>query len=78
MFLTLVNIVFGRFNVEKSSITILNPLVMRSKHDAATANFGVPNYGGYMIGTSSTPVKELLDATLLAKLSNPSSLVLPS
>jgi len=24
---------------------------MRSKHDAAIANFGVPNYGGYMIGS---------------------------
>ncbi|ESQ33748.1 hypothetical protein EUTSA_v10007059mg [Eutrema salsugineum] len=46
-----VNGVFGRFIVEKSSVTILNPLAMRSKHDAAIANFGVPNYGGYMIGS---------------------------
>lgn len=43
--------VFGRFIVEKSSVTILSPLAMRSKHDAAIANFGVPNYGGYMIGS---------------------------
>ncbi|KAH0911134.1 hypothetical protein HID58_034455 [Brassica napus] len=46
-----VNGVFGRFIVEKSSVTILSPLAMRSKHDAAIANFGVPNYGGYMIGS---------------------------
>ncbi|KAF3589708.1 hypothetical protein F2Q69_00028615 [Brassica cretica] len=45
------NGVFGRFIVEKSSVTILSPLAMRSKHDAAIANFGVPNYGGYMIGS---------------------------
>lgn len=54
LFLTLtivVNGVFGRFIVEKSSVTILSPLAMRSKHDAAIANFGVPNYGGYMIGS---------------------------
>ncbi|CAH8382655.1 unnamed protein product [Eruca vesicaria subsp. sativa] len=48
---TMINVVFGRFIVEKSSIKILRPVAMRSKYNAAIANFGVPNYGGYMIGS---------------------------
>lgn len=43
--------------VEKSSISILEPFDLRSKHDAAIGNFGVPDYGGSMIGTVVYPDK---------------------
>lgn len=41
--------------VEKSSISILDPSDIRSKHDAAIGNFGVPDYGGSMAGTVVYP-----------------------
>ncbi|PIN24282.1 putative protein, contains PA domain [Handroanthus impetiginosus] len=47
----------SRFVVEKSSIRVVSPYDMRSKHDAAIANFGVPNYGGSMTGTLLYPQK---------------------
>lgn len=43
--------------VEKSSISVLNPLDLRSKHDAAIGNFGVPDYGGSMVGSIVYPQK---------------------
>lgn len=49
-------IVEGRFVVEKSSIRVISPYDLRSsKHDAAIANFGVPGYGGSMIGSVVYP-----------------------
>ncbi|KAM7524750.1 hypothetical protein LguiA_014652 [Lonicera macranthoides] len=49
-------IVEGRFVVEKSSIRVISPYDLRSsKHDAAIANFGVPGYGGSMIGSLVYP-----------------------
>lgn len=47
----------GRFVVEKSSISVLSPIDLRSKHDAAIGNFGVPDYGGSMVGTVVYPQK---------------------
>ncbi|KAL0363778.1 UNVERIFIED_CONTAM: Vacuolar-sorting receptor 6 [Sesamum calycinum] len=47
----------SRFVVEKSSISVLSPYDLRSKHDAAIANFGVPDYGGSMVGTLLYPQK---------------------
>ncbi|GAB4829476.1 Vacuolar-sorting receptor 6 [Ancistrocladus abbreviatus] len=47
----------GRFVVEKSSITVISPYSMRSKHDGAIGNFGVPQYGGSMIGSVVYPSK---------------------
>ncbi|KAL1833848.1 hypothetical protein ACET3Z_003499 [Daucus carota] len=41
----------GRFVVEKESIRVLSPYKLRSKHDAAIGNFGVPEYGGSMVGS---------------------------
>ncbi|XP_047313130.1 vacuolar-sorting receptor 6-like [Impatiens glandulifera] len=49
--------VLGRFVVEKSGISVLSPYDLRSKHDGAIANFGVPNYGGSMIGSLIYPQK---------------------
>ncbi|XP_047308009.1 vacuolar-sorting receptor 6-like [Impatiens glandulifera] len=47
----LVDSVLGRFVVEKNSISILSPSDLQSKHDGAIANFGVPDYGGSMVGS---------------------------
>ncbi|KAG7963785.1 hypothetical protein I3843_09G135000 [Carya illinoinensis] len=47
----------ARFVVEKSSITVLSPMSMCSKHDGAIANFGVPDYGGYLAGSLVYPDK---------------------
>lgn len=47
----------GRFVVEKSSISVLSPVDLRSKHDAAIGNFGVPDYGGSMVGSVVYPKK---------------------
>ncbi|XP_050234397.1 vacuolar-sorting receptor 6-like [Mercurialis annua] len=49
--------VLGRFVVEKSSISVLSPLSLRSKHDSAIGNFGVPDYGGFMVGSALFPDK---------------------
>lgn len=51
------NCVIGRFIVEKSSISVLSPLRLRSKHDSAIGNFGIPEYGGFMIGSILYPDK---------------------
>lgn len=47
----------ARFVVETSSITIVSPDKMRAKRDGAIGNFGVPAYGGYMMGTVVYPKK---------------------
>ncbi|KAL1537531.1 Vacuolar-sorting receptor 6 [Salvia divinorum] len=47
----------SRFVVEKSSISVVSPSDRRSKHDAAIANFGVPDYGGSLTGTLVYPDK---------------------
>ncbi|XP_042028630.1 vacuolar-sorting receptor 6-like isoform X2 [Salvia splendens] len=47
----------SRFVVEKSSISVVSPFDKRSKHDAAIANFGVPDYGGSLTGTLVYPDK---------------------
>ncbi|GAA0172927.1 extracellular matrix structural protein [Lithospermum erythrorhizon] len=47
----------GRFVVEKSSISVVSPYDIRSKHDAAIGNFGVPDYGGSMVGSVVYPEK---------------------
>ncbi|KAK3003160.1 hypothetical protein RJ639_018926 [Escallonia herrerae] len=41
----------ARFVVEKSSISVIAPYDLRSKHDGAIGNFGVPDYGGSMVGS---------------------------
>ncbi|ESQ52104.1 hypothetical protein EUTSA_v10016381mg [Eutrema salsugineum] len=46
-----VNGVSAIFFVQKSSLTVLNSWAMGAKHDAAIATFGIPSYGGFMIGS---------------------------
>ena len=43
--------------MEKNSISVLAPLDMRSKHDGAIGNFGIPEYGGSMVGSVVYPQK---------------------
>eukprot|EP01018_Ginkgo_biloba_P009082 Gb_38952 [translate_table: standard] len=49
--------VFGRFVVEKNSISVISPDSMTGKHDSAIGNFGVPEYGGTMVGKVVYPEK---------------------
>lgn len=55
--LFLLTYVEGRFVVEKNSISILSPHKLRGKHDGAIGNFGLPNYGGYIVGSLVYPDK---------------------
>lgn len=48
-------VVEARFVVEKESISVLNPEEMRSKRDGSIANFGLPDYGGFLIGSVVYP-----------------------
>ena len=43
--------------VETESIRVLSPLSMRGKHDGAIGNFGVPDYGGFIVGSVVYPEK---------------------
>ncbi|KAL8159110.1 hypothetical protein V2J09_000647 [Rumex salicifolius] len=49
------DVVYGRFVVEKNSISVIAPDDLKSSHDAAIGNFGVPEYGGSMIGSVTYP-----------------------
>lgn len=40
----------ARFVVEKGSLSVLAPEQLQARHDSAIANFGVPDYGGTMMG----------------------------
>lgn len=51
------NHVHARFVVETESIRVLSPLSMRGKHDGAIGNFGVPDYGGFIVGSVVYPDK---------------------
>eukprot|EP00262_Sarcandra_glabra_P000226 TRINITY_DN10301_c0_g1_i1.p1 TRINITY_DN10301_c0_g1~~TRINITY_DN10301_c0_g1_i1.p1 ORF type:complete len:622 (+),score=76.84 TRINITY_DN10301_c0_g1_i1:239-2104(+) len=52
---TIISSGYCKFNVEKSSISVLSPENLKSKHDSAIGNFGIPNYGGTMMGTVFYP-----------------------
>ncbi|XP_044497330.1 vacuolar-sorting receptor 6-like isoform X1 [Mangifera indica] len=49
--------VCARFVVEKSSLSVLSPLSLRGKYDSALGNFGVPDYGGFLVGSVVYPEK---------------------
>lgn len=46
--------------VEKSSVSVLSPSKYKSKHDSAIANFGIPDYGGSIIGVVVRPSKNVM------------------
>nr|KYP60200.1 Vacuolar-sorting receptor 7 [Cajanus cajan] len=50
-------LVDARFVVEKSSITVLSPHKLRAKRDGAIGNFGLPDYGGFILGSVVYPDK---------------------
>ncbi|KAJ4976167.1 hypothetical protein NE237_001273 [Protea cynaroides] len=47
--------VYARFVVEKNSISVLAPESIRSQHDGSIGNFGVPEYGGTLMGSIVYP-----------------------
>lgn len=47
----------GRLIVEKQSISVISPKSLQGRHEAAMANFGVPNYGGSLTGVVVYPEK---------------------
>ncbi|KAH9318618.1 hypothetical protein KI387_020387, partial [Taxus chinensis] len=47
----------GRFVVEKNSILVISPDSLKGKKDSAIGNFGVPEYGGTMVGNVIYPEK---------------------
>lgn len=51
------DVIIAHFVVETGSIKVLSPLEMRSKHDGAIGNFGVPDYGGFILGSVVYPDK---------------------
>ncbi|XP_078161589.1 vacuolar-sorting receptor 6-like isoform X2 [Carex rostrata] len=80
-FLFIVGSVYGRFIVEKSSVRVVSPRHIRGHHDAALANFGVPNYGGTLVGAVIYPDKksngcEKFDTTFKSKSRRPVILLL--
>ncbi|XP_051133954.1 vacuolar-sorting receptor 3-like [Andrographis paniculata] len=53
--LILVETVVGRFVVEKNSLRVVSPDSIKGTHDSAIGNFGIPQYGGSMLGTVVYP-----------------------
>ena len=47
---TMASLASARFIVEKNSIKVLSPRSLRGYHEAAIANYGVPDYGGTLTG----------------------------
>ncbi|VFQ97470.1 unnamed protein product [Cuscuta campestris] len=47
----------GRFVVETNSITVINPYDMHAKRNASISDFGVPKYGGSLVGSVVYPDK---------------------
>ena len=45
----------GRFVVEKNSLKVTSPESLKGKYECAIGNFGVPKYGGAMIGSVVYP-----------------------
>lgn len=61
----------ARFVVEKESIRVLSPEEMRSKHDGSIANFGLPDYGGFLIGAVVYPDSKTDGCSAFGKTFNP-------
>ncbi|KAK3143744.1 hypothetical protein QOZ80_4AG0304400 [Eleusine coracana subsp. coracana] len=52
---TAASLASGRFIVEKNSIKVLSPRSLKGHHEAAIANYGVPDYGGSLTGVVLYP-----------------------
>lgn len=45
----------GRFVVEKNSLKVTSPNPLKGVYECAIGNFGVPQYGGTLVGTVVYP-----------------------
>lgn len=45
----------GRFVVEKNNLRVTSPAIIKGVYKCAIGNFGVPQYGGNMIGVVMHP-----------------------
>ncbi|GFQ00835.1 vacuolar-sorting receptor 6 [Phtheirospermum japonicum] len=73
-------VVESRFVVEKSSLRVVSPSNLKSTHDASIANFGVPQYGGSLLGNVMYPDKSALacspfDSSFKPKSARPTILI---
>ncbi|WMV12781.1 hypothetical protein MTR67_006166 [Solanum verrucosum] len=55
LWLNLFQSVVGRFVVEKNSLRVVSPDVIKGTYDSAIGNFGIPQYGGSIPGTVVYP-----------------------
>ena len=46
---------YGRFVVEKNSLKVTSPSQLKDVYECAIGNFGVPQYGGTLVGTVVYP-----------------------
>ncbi|KAF9595774.1 hypothetical protein IFM89_003516 [Coptis chinensis] len=54
-FMLMIGSCLGRFVVEKNSLRVTSPQSLKSVYECAIGNFGVPQYGGTLIGTVVYP-----------------------
>jgi len=45
----------GRFVVEKNSLRVTSPDSVKGNYECALGNFGIPQYGGTMVGVVAYP-----------------------
>ena len=55
LLVAVLEVTWGRFVVEKGSISVISPESIRSTHDGAIANFGVPDYAATLVGVVVYP-----------------------
>ncbi|PIA37441.1 hypothetical protein AQUCO_03000192v1 [Aquilegia coerulea] len=55
MVMMMMVVVEGRFVVEKNSLRVTSPESLKDTYECAIGNFGVPQYGGTMVGTVVYP-----------------------
>lgn len=54
-FLLILNLSMGRFVVEKNNLKVTSPDSIKGIYECAIGNFGVPQYGGTLVGTVVYP-----------------------
>ncbi|KAL0714266.1 hypothetical protein Bca4012_021245 [Brassica carinata] len=54
-FLLILSVALGRFVVEKNSLKVTSPDSIKGIYECAIGNFGVPQYGGTLVGTVVYP-----------------------
>lgn len=54
-FLLILSLALGRFVVEKNNLKVTSPDSIKGIYECAIGNFGVPQYGGTLVGTVVYP-----------------------